>query len=166
MEVKNIRKKTSKIWTTSKEDFTQIVKDNYCIRDIVVTLGYSRNSGSIATMVKERIAKEKIDTSHFKGRLSKTSSYPKYETKDILIKDSPYTNITSLKKRLVKEGLLEYKCVKCGNKGEWNDKPLTLQLDHINGDNTDHRLKNVRFLCPNCHSQTKTFSGRNVKRNT
>ena len=39
----------------------------------------------------------------------------------------------------------------------WNDKKLSLQLDHINGDNSDNRLENLRFLCPNCHTQTETY---------
>jgi 5-methylcytosine-specific restriction endonuclease McrA len=68
-----------------------------------------------------------------------------------------------LKSRLLKEKLIEYKCVKCGNTGEWQGEPLSLQLDHINGNNKDHRLENLRLLCPNCHSQTKTYSGKNSK---
>lgn len=59
---------------------------------------------------------------------------------------------------------MEYKCACCGNTGEWNGRPLVLQLDHINGDNCDNRLENLRFLCPNCHSQTDTFAGRNCKK--
>jgi hypothetical protein len=55
--------------------------------------------------------------------------------------------------------LVEYKCVLCGCT-EHNNRPLTLQLDHINGKHTDCRLENLRLLCPNCHSQTETFAGR------
>ncbi len=84
-----------------------------------------------------------------------------YTTEEILVENSPYKNIPILKKRLLKEGLLEYKCAICGNTGEWLGQPLTLQLDHINGDHFDHRLENLRLLCPNCHSQTETFSGKN-----
>lgn len=62
-----------------------------------------------------------------------------------------------LKKRLLHEGILENKCVKCGNLDEWNNEPLTLELDHINGDSNDNRIENLRILCPNCHSQTDTF---------
>ena len=62
-----------------------------------------------------------------------------------------------LKKRLIFEGLLEDKCKDCGNEGIWNNKPITLELDHINGDDNDNRLENLRILCPNCHSQTPTF---------
>ena len=81
----------------------------------------------------------------------------------ILVKDYDYSNIYRLKIRLINEDKLEYKCEKCGNEGVWKGKELTLQLDHINGDHQDHRLKNLRFLCPNCHSQTDTFSGKNTK---
>lgn len=69
-----------------------------------------------------------------------------------------------LKKRLIRENLIEYKCVgeDCGNTGEWLGKPISLELDHINGVNNDNRIENLRFLCPNCHSQTPTFR---VKKN-
>ena len=68
------------------------------------------------------------------------------------------------KNRILANNLIEYKCACCGNVGEWNGRPLVLQLDHINGDNCDNRLENLRFLCPNCHSQTDTFAGRNCKK--
>ena len=67
------------------------------------------------------------------------------------------------KKRLLKEGLLQYECYKCGLK-EWMGEPISLQLEHKNGDNTNNTLKNLTLLCPNCHSQTKTFAGKNIKK--
>ena len=60
---------------------------------------------------------------------------------------------------LYKSGWKEYKCEICGI-SEWQGKELSLQLDHINGINNDNRIENLRLLCPNCHSQTETFSGR------
>jgi 5-methylcytosine-specific restriction endonuclease McrA len=87
----------------------------------------------------------------------------RYDLKDILIENSTYANISRLKERLLQENKLEYKCAICGNNGRWLDKPLSLQLDHINGNHMDHRLENLRFLCPNCHAQTDTFSGKNKK---
>ena len=61
-----------------------------------------------------------------------------------------------LKKKIIKNNLLEYKCSECGLKDSWNFKPLCLQLDHINGIRYDNRIENLRFLCPNCHSQQIT----------
>ncbi len=74
-----------------------------------------------------------------------------------------YMNSNAFKKRLIKEGYKESKCSECGNEGEWNDKHLELELDHINGDSRDNRLENLRILCPNCHSQTPTFRKKKKK---
>lgn len=67
----------------------------------------------------------------------------------------------AIKNFLIKNNLKKYECEICKNKGEWQGKKLSLQLDHINGKNEDNHIDNLRFICPNCHSQTKTFAGRN-----
>lgn len=66
-----------------------------------------------------------------------------------------------LKRRLIAEGLLEDKCSECGIGPFWNEKPLSLQVDHVNGVHNDNRLENLRILCPNCHTQSSNFAGRN-----
>jgi hypothetical protein len=73
------------------------------------------------------------------------------------------THRSHLKKRLLNEGLKKNKCEQCGI-SEWLGKPLSMQLHHVNGDGTDNRLENIIFLCPNCHSQTDTYGGRNGHR--
>lgn len=60
--------------------------------------------------------------------------------------------------------ILPYRCALCSNSGEWQGRPLTLQLDHTNGRYDDNRIENLRWLCPNCHSQTPTFAGRGKAR--
>jgi 5-methylcytosine-specific restriction endonuclease McrA len=65
-----------------------------------------------------------------------------------------------IKQRLLDNGSLQNRCYLCGI-ADWQGLPLTLQIDHINGDRLDYRLENLRILCPNCHSQTDTFAGRN-----
>lgn len=65
-----------------------------------------------------------------------------------------------VKDRIVKNDLLEYRCSKCGI-DSWQGETIVLDLDHANGDNADNRLENLRYLCPNCHSQTDTYKGRN-----
>ena len=72
-----------------------------------------------------------------------------------------YATRASVRKEILKNGLLDYKCNSCGI-DQWNGKSISLELDHINGKRDDHRLENLQFLCPNCHSQTKTFRGRNL----
>jgi 5-methylcytosine-specific restriction endonuclease McrA len=73
------------------------------------------------------------------------------------------TSRKAVKRRLLLEGILENVCSECGLR-EWRGKALAMHIDHINGIRTDHRLENLRMLCPNCHSQTPTYGGRNAKR--
>jgi DNA-binding CsgD family transcriptional regulator len=70
-----------------------------------------------------------------------------------------YRGRDNLKLRLIKEGVKENRCERCGVE-EWCGAPLTMSLHHVNGDRLDNRLENLEFLCPNCHSQTDTFAGR------
>lgn len=70
---------------------------------------------------------------------------------------------THLKGRLIKAGLLSERCKNCGI-SEWRGNPLALELHHVNGDGRDNRLTNLTLLCPNCHSQTDSWGGRNTRR--
>ncbi|MFM8435430.1 MAG: HNH endonuclease [Planctomycetia bacterium] len=81
-------------------------------------------------------------------------------TEEILKGLHPYYQTLKLKHRLIREKIFEYECSSCGI-SDWNGKAITLQLDHINGDSSDHRKDNLQLLCPNCHSQTETWCGRN-----
>lgn len=85
---------------------------------------------------------------------------------ELLVSERPQTSRGNLKQRLLKEGLLQNRCYgeNCHLTDVWLGKPITLQLEHKNGNNTDNRLENLCLLCPNCHSQTPTFAGRNCKK--
>ncbi|KKL26489.1 hypothetical protein LCGC14_2394770 [marine sediment metagenome] len=63
-----------------------------------------------------------------------------------------------IKRALLRFGLLEESCSECGLPPIWNDKLLTLQLDHIDGNTSNGWLQNLRLLCPNCHTQTETYA--------
>jgi predicted RNA-binding Zn-ribbon protein involved in translation (DUF1610 family) len=149
----------SKVTQPTDEAFRKIVEQSSSYSDALVALGLVPKGGTSSKALKLRIESLGIPTEHFKvrGDLAKTT----YTMEEILVESSTYTNIHRLKLRLLKERYMDYSCVECGNNGIWHGKPLTLQLDHINGVSNDHRLTNLRFLCPNCHSQTDTYSGRN-----
>jgi DNA-binding CsgD family transcriptional regulator len=69
----------------------------------------------------------------------------------------------NIKRRLLLEGIKENRCERCGLT-HWLGSPLSLDLHHVNGDRHDNRVENLQLLCPNCHSLTKNFAGRNRRR--
>ena len=138
------------------DDLKEMVRTSITMAELMRKLGYTANRGNSFHGLKKYLDGLHIDYSHFKGKAHGTSITIKYDLKDILKENSTYSNMTKLKKRVLQNQLLEYKCAICGI-NEWQGKTLVLQLDHINGNNRDNRLENLRLLCPNCHSQTPTF---------
>jgi hypothetical protein len=146
------------------EFFIEAVRDSESIRGTLQKLGLSDTGGGYRSF-RDRVKRLAIDTSHFTGQAhlrGKTHAWSiKIPLEEILIENSTYTNIDTLKQRLIKAGLIIYQCIECGLNGVWREKTLSLHLDHINGVYNDHRIQNLRFLCPNCHSQTNTYCGKN-----
>lgn len=85
-----------------------------------------------------------------------------FSNEEVFVEESTYPR-HRLKERIIKQELIAYKCEGCGNGGEWNGERLVLQLEHKNGKSNDNRIENLGFLCPNCHSQTKTYAAKNRK---
>jgi len=79
---------------------------------------------------------------------------------ELFKKDCTY-NRWYIRKIIISKQIIPYQCNIC-QIHEWNSHEISLELDHINGINNDNRICNLRFLCPNCHSQTHTFRGRNI----
>lgn len=134
---------------------------NECLRKMNI-----RTAGGNHKTIKKYIEEYNINTDHFikkEKSMSKLHIFNTIPLEEILVENSTYNNNTNLKKRILKANLIKYKCKKCKNPGEWNGEKLVLQLDHKNGIHDDNRINNLQFLCPNCHSQTKTFAGRNIK---
>jgi hypothetical protein len=157
------RKKRSGVWQIDQNELKEVVKSATSISQILIHFGlvkYGRNNDTL----KKRLIKEGIDFSHIpQGRGSNKNNlrggFVARPIQEYLTKNSNASR-TALKKRLLKEGLLENKCYECGQAPEWNGRPLVLQLEHKNGDGRDNRLENLEMLCPNCHTQTPTYAGR------
>jgi hypothetical protein len=138
------------------------ISDSFC--DLLSKIGLGRRGNNWITL-KRRLISDEIDVSTLEANRAaskKERSTNQIPLEGILIDGSTYSR-GNLKKRLLKLGLLQNKCYNCDHLPKWDNKPLVMVLDHINGKNDDNRIENLRLLCPNCNSQTKTFSGRNVK---
>lgn len=101
------------------------------------------------------------------GRRLPTQNFTKLPAELVFVENSTYTSNKNIKDRLIKDHGWEEKCAMpdCPNPHPtWRGLPLSLHLDHINGISNDNRFENLRFLCPNCHTQTDTYSGRNIRR--
>lgn len=160
-----MRRKTSIL--SDKKIFSGAVRKSETIGGVLSLLGL-RSAGGNYRAIKEyaRIHGIKLPDGA-KIRNEKLRMVGKRLIKplqEILVENSSYNNRYSLKKRLLEAGLLKNHCYFCGLKSVWNGKPLSLQLEHSNGVFDDNRLSNLKLLCPNCHSQTKTFGGGNRTR--
>lgn len=156
------RPKRSIIWDMPKDEFEQLVKSSTRIAEILRAFGLMDKGGNSNT-VKRRIAAENIDMSHITlGRGSNKGKYfSKRKTNEELFCENSTTKRSVIKRRLLRDNLKPYLCEYCGLEPHWNGERLTLQLEHKNGIPNDNRLENICFLCPNCHSQTPTYAGKN-----
>jgi Zn finger protein HypA/HybF involved in hydrogenase expression len=150
-----MRKRT---WTD--EQLVESVKKNASVSDVIRDLGLEINTGGNYCSVKNAVKRLGLDISHWLGSghlKGKTHNWTKKKPLNELLVVGRYTSTSNLKRRLVREGVLKNVCSECGKLPFWNDKPLVLVLDHINGINDDNSLDNLRLLCPDCNSQQPTF---------
>jgi hypothetical protein len=143
----------------TKEELTMIIG---CCKNITDMLDTLRLNRFYYRYIKKFIEDNNINVSHFTKDTTRNGNRKSIESQ--LVKKSNYLNSTRVKEYLLKNKLIVNECALCKLQPLWNGKQLTLQLDHINGDHYDNRVENLRLICPNCHSQTDTYTGRNVKR--
>lgn len=151
----------------TNEQLKEAVLKSLSLSQVCRELGI-RPAGGNFKILRCKIESEKIDISHFTGQAWNVGIRYRpikklYKLEDILIENSLYRSSSKLKARLIKEGLKEAKCEICNN-SKWLDKDINLEIHHINGINTDNRIENLQVLCPNCHSYTDNFRGKNQKK--
>ena len=155
---------TKKTKRYTDKQFEEAVRESISWAGVLKKLGLVAAGGNYSS-AQGRAKKLHLGTDHFLGQghlKGKTHNWgKKMSLKEALVKNSPYASSGHLRSRLIKEGIFEEECSEC-KLTEWRGKPITLELDHKNGDRRDNRKVNLRLLCPNCHSQTPTF--RNKKR--
>lgn len=165
-------RRTSFIWKVPKDRLQNILDTSSTYKEVLLKLGIDKRSqGTYNRRLHKRIEEDKINLNIFSEnskkfkanaakKLSKCNAYP---DEQVFCKNAKVAS-ESAKNRIMSRDLIPYRCKECGCGKEWNGKPISLHLDHINGINNDHTLDNLRFLCPNCHSQTETYGTKRFKK--
>ncbi|MFF0474124.1 HNH endonuclease signature motif containing protein [Streptomyces sp. NPDC004284] len=143
----------------STGELKSAVSASSSIREVLRRLGRADNGAQRANF-RKWIADDQLSTAHFlgqahqRGKPSPTARRPE----DVLVRHGQgyRTTTTRLRRALVEVGAPE-QCARCGVGPEWLGKPMTLEIDHANGDWRDNRRDNLRLLCPNCHATTATW---------
>lgn len=150
----------------TKEVLQTIIPQCTSFRNMAIKLGLCGHGGSVDGL-KRKTIKYGLDYSHFAKRKAwnKGSTSPYKKNANEILKKGYVQQAKRLRRALLEIGI-QHKCSICGIT-KWMDKDIVLQIDHIDGDKSNNQYDNLRFLCPNCHSQTNTFCfiGRKHKHN-
>jgi hypothetical protein len=141
----------------------EAVQNSTSIRQVLAKLGLVEAGGNYS-IVRDRILRSGLSIAHFTGQgWRKGSPIPCFLASPLsdLLQNGTRVQSFKLKKRLFAEGLKTRECEWCNNT-EWLGQPIPLELDHINGDQRDNRIENLRILCPNCHALTQTYRGKKL----
>lgn len=145
----------------SNKQLIEAVAVSESVSDVLRILGISINSGTSHAHISRRIKTLKLDTSHFKRKRVKYvgGNKPRSASDVLVLKTSGYQEHTKALRRALLETGRKEEC-ECGQGTVWQGRPLTLQIEHINGNRLDDRPENLTFLCPNCHTQTPTWGSK------
>jgi len=145
-----------KLHKYTENQLVEAVKNSASMRQVLLALNVAAYGGNY-DVLRKAIKHFTLDTSHFTGQAWNRGKNlpPKRSVQQYLQNQVPIQSF-KLRNRLLKEGILEHKCSNC-NRYTWLNTAIPLELDHINGNNKDNRLANLRLLCPNCHALTPTY---------
>ena len=146
------------------EEMNVAIASNRSIAGVLRSLGL-RVAGANYQKVHWHIRQYRPDTSHWTGAGHRKGStvpvVPAMPLERLLVNGCNRSS-SDVRQRLLREGIFAPKCANCALE-RWQGMPISLELDHIDGDRFNNDLKNLRLLCPNCHAQTPTYRGRNIK---
>jgi hypothetical protein len=122
------------------------------------------HSGGAHRVLRKYAGEWGISADHFDPYAAVRGSRPEQRTPldEILVENSSFSR-SHLKERLYSEGLKEPSCEICGQGEAWRGQVMGMILDHVNGISNDHRLENLRIVCPNCAATLSTHCARNRK---
>lgn len=155
------------------EILKELCESSHSYSEVINKSGRKCTGGNFQ-YVKNKIVAASIDVSHFTGRLwskgktriedDRIVSNTLYKSDEDILGYHPEIPRKIVRGYVLRNNIIPYECALCGNKGEWKGKPMSLHLDHIDGERYDHSKENLRFLCPNCDATTETYTGRNITR--
>lgn len=145
----------------TKELLQEAVKQSINYAGVLRVLDL-KQAGGTQSHIASKIKEYKIDTSHFLGQASNRGQKFLHKRRKpdnilVLLPKGSLRERHVLLKRALLESNIEYKCdLDCGTSSTWNNKKIVLEIDHIDGNWLNNQIENLRFLCPNCHSQQDT----------
>ena len=151
-----------KLSGVTKEEMTKVLDLSKSMREVILSFGLQPNGSGGYRNIKKRIVGLGLEIPKY-NYFGEGYKKQRHSDEIVYCENSQFPR-QHLKKRIIKENLIDYKCEKCENIGNWVGNKLSLHLDHKIGINDDNRIENLRFLCPNCHSQTFTYGGKSRKK--
>lgn len=162
----------NKLRKYDKEWLEELCKESYSYAEVLRKAGRKQAGGSQETL-KKKISEYNIDISHFigslwnKGKTKETDS--RIKTKEKYTLEEVFTKNSKISQKVMRGYVERYKvipyiCNNCGCDGHWMGGKISLEIHHKDGDNTNHEIENLIYLCPNCHALTDSYRGRNIKK--